>query len=105
MELKRRAFFKDFGSKTVGLAAGAAAPALVQLNSLGDEFRTLSQQLNSKLARASAEVKEQVQSIHNRLDGAALKLSYQQLQLYFIFLLLIISFAIDAGMTTVWMLG
>jgi hypothetical protein len=55
MELKRRAFFKDFGSKTVGLAAGAAAPALVQLNSLGDEFRTLNQQLNSKLARASAE--------------------------------------------------
>ena len=52
----------------------------------------------------SAEAKEQVQSLHNRLDGAALAMSYQQMQLYFIFLLLVLGFAIDAAMTTMWIL-
>ena len=105
MDKNRRHFFKDIGNKTVGLAAGAAAPALVHLNSLNDELKALSKDLNAKLGKVSVEVKGQVQALHNRLDGAALTLSYQQMQLTLIFLLLILSFAIDAGMTSIWLLG
>ena len=104
MDMRRRDFFSNIGRKTAAVAAGAAAPALVHLNSLSDELRALSKELNGKLGVMSAEVKEQVQSLHNRLDGAALAMSYQQIQLYFIFLLLVLGFAIDAGMTTMWIL-
>jgi hypothetical protein len=104
MDMKRRDFFSNMGKKTVAIAAGAAAPALLHLNSLSDELRALSKELNGKLGVMSAEVKEQVQSLHNRLEGAALAMSYQQMQLYFIFLLLVLGFAIDAGMTTMWIL-
>jgi hypothetical protein len=52
----------------------------------------------------SAEVKEQVQSLHNRMDGAAMTLTCQQIQLHLIFLLLVLSFAIDAGISTIWLL-
>ena len=104
MDMKRRDFFSNMGKKTAAVAVGAAAPALVHLNSLSDELRALSKELNGKLGVMSAEVKEQVQSLHNRLEGAALAMSYQQIQLYFIFLLLVLGFAIDAGMTTMWIL-
>ncbi len=104
MDMNRRDFFNSMGRKTAAVATGAAAPALVHLNSLSDELRALSKELNGKLGVMSAEVKEQAQSLHNRLDGAALAMSYQQMQLYFIFLLLVLGFAIDAGMTTMWIL-
>ena len=104
MDKKRRDFFSNLGRKTAAVAAGAATPALVHLNSLSHELRAMSKELNGKLGSASAEVKEQIQSLHNRLDGAALTMSYQQMQVCFIFLLLIMSFAIDAGMTVVWIL-
>ena len=104
MDMKRRDFFSNMGKKTATIAAGAAAPALLHLNSLSDEMKALSKDLNGKLGAISAEVREQVQSLHNRLDGAALAMSYQQMQLYFIFLLLVLGFAIDAGMTTMWIL-
>jgi len=103
MDIKRRDFFKKFGSKTAAVAAGVAAPALVHLDLLSDGLTALSKDLNNKLGLVSAEVKEQIQLLHNRLDGAALTMSYQQLQLYFIFLLLVLSFAIDAGMTAIWL--
>ena len=61
--------------------------------------------MNGKLGAMSAEVRGQVQSLHNRLDGAALAMSYQQMQLCFIFLLLVLGFAVDAGMTTMWILA
>jgi hypothetical protein len=59
---------------------------------------------NGKLGAVKSEVKEQVHALNNRLDGTVLKLSYQQVQLYFIFLLLILSFGIDAGMTAAWVI-
>lgn len=76
MDNKSRDFFSNFGMKTATVAVGAAA-----------------------------EVKEQIHSLHNRQDGAVLTLSYQQIQLYFIFLLLVISLAIDAGMTAIWVIS
>jgi len=104
MDMKRRDFFSNFGRKTAAVAVSAAAPALVHMNSLSDELKALSQELNGKIGSVSAEVKEQIQSVHNRLDGAAMTMSYQQMQLYFIFLLLVLSFAIDAGITAIWVI-
>ena len=66
------------------------------LNSLSDDLIVLSNGLNGKLKQMSAEVKEQIQSVHNRLDSTAITMSYQQMQLYFIFQQLVLSFAIDA---------
>ena len=81
MDMNRRDFFSNMGKKTAAIAAGAAAPALLHLNSLSDEMKALSKDLNGKLGAISAEVREQVQSLHNRLNGAALAMSYQQMQL------------------------
>tara|TARA_R110002074_G_scaffold388518_1_gene571236 strand:- start:374 stop:649 length:276 start_codon:yes stop_codon:yes gene_type:complete len=81
--MNRRDFFNSMGRKTAPVATGATAPALVYLNSLSDEMKALSKDLNGKLGAISAEIKEPVQSLHNRLDGAALAISYQQIQLYF----------------------
>lgn len=104
MDSKRRDFFNNMGRKASVVAAGVAAPALIQLNSLNDELKAFSLEMNSKLGLVTAEVKEQLHSLNNRLDGTALKLSYQQVQLSFIFMLLVLSFGIDAGMTAVWVI-
>ena len=104
LDKKRREFFSSVGKRTAAVAAGAATPVLVHLNSLSDELKALNRDLNGKLGQLSAETKEQLQGLHNRLDGAALAMSYQQMQLYFIFLLLVLGFAIDVGMTTMWIL-
>ena len=82
MDLKRRDFFSNMGRK----ASVVAAPGLIHLNSLSDEFKAFSMEMNGKLGLVTAEVKGQLHSLNSRLDGAALKLSYQQVQLYFIFL-------------------
>jgi hypothetical protein len=105
MDKKRRDFFSRFGSNAAAVATGAAVPALIHLNSLSEELRALGRGLDDKLGAASTEMKAQVQSLHNRLDGAALTMSYQQMQLCFIFLLLVLSFAIDAGATAIWVLS
>lgn len=102
MDIKRRDFFSNFGRKTAAVAVGAATPAPVNLNTLSEELKALSKELNGKIGSVSAEVKEQIQSVHNRLDGAALTMSYLQMQLCFIFLLLVLSFAVDAGITAIW---
>jgi hypothetical protein len=104
MDINRRDFFSKMGKKASVAAAAVAAPTLVGLNSLSDEFKAFSMEMNGKLGAVKSEVKEQVHALNNRLDGTVLKLSYQQVQLYFIFLLLILSFGIDAGMTAAWVI-
>jgi hypothetical protein len=105
MDINRRDFFSKMGKKASVAAAAVAAPTLVGLNSLSDEFKAFSMEMNGKLGAVKSEVKEQVHALNNRLDGTVLKLSYQQVQLYFIFLLLILSFGIDAGLTAVWVIS
>ena len=104
LDKKRREFFSSVGKRTAAVAAGVTTPALVHLNSLSNDLSALSSDLNDKIGQVSAEMKEHLKSLHNRLDGAALTMSHQQIQLYFIFLLLVLSFAVDAGMTTMWIL-
>ena len=103
--MNRRHFFKDFGAKAATVAASTASSGVVYANSFGEEFKLLAQEFNQKLAKSASDLGGQVSQLSNRLDGAALTLTYQQMQLYLIFLLLVISFAIDAGMTGVWLLG
>ena len=104
MDIKRRDFFGNMGKTASVVVAGVVAPTLLHLNSVNDEFKTFCMDMNGKLGSVTDEVKEQLNSLSNRLDGTALKLSYHQVQLYFIFLLLVLSFGIDAGMTAVWFL-
>ncbi len=105
MDIQRRDFFRNLGSKSAGLAAGAVAPALVHMNSFADELKALSQELNKKLAQSKIEFANQYQALNNRFDGITITMTYQQIQIYFIFLLLLLSFAIDAGMTGIWLLS
>jgi hypothetical protein len=104
MDINRRDFFSKMGKKASVAAAAVAAPTLVGLNSLSDDFKAFSMEMNGKLGLVTAEVKQQLHGLNNRLDSTALKLSYQQVQLYFIFLLLILSFGIDAGITAAWVI-
>ncbi len=104
MDQKRRDFFRNLGSKSVGLAAGAVAPTMLYLDSLKAEIKSVSQELNQKLARSSDELISQIQRLNSRLDRAAITMTYQQAQIILIFFLLLVSFAIDAGMTATWVL-
>jgi hypothetical protein len=104
LDINRRNFFSKVGKNASLSAAAVAAPALVNLNSLSDEFKAFSMEMNGKLGLVAAEVKQQLHGLNNRLDSTALKLYYQQVQLYFIFLLLALSFGIDAGMTAAWVI-
>ncbi|MBT3952084.1 MAG: hypothetical protein HOF36_13560 [Candidatus Marinimicrobia bacterium] len=58
--------------------------------------------LNEQVTSAVSEVGEQVSGLSNRIDTSALMLSYQQIQINIIFMLLILSFAIDGGMSFFW---
>ena len=102
MDNKRRDFFRGIGNKTAGIAASAVAPTMVQLSSLSEEIRKLGSQFNQKLSLSTAEMTEQLALLNDRFDKAVLTMTYQQMQLYFIFMLLVISFAIDGGMTLLW---
>jgi hypothetical protein len=104
MDSKRRDFFCNLGSKTAGIAACAVAPTMVQLSSLSDEIKKLNSQFNQKLSQTTAEIVNQLGGLNNRLDKAILTMTYQQMQLHFIFLLMVISFLIDGGMTLLWVI-
>ena len=93
MDNKRRNFFKKFGVKTAAVATGVETPIVAHVNFINDELNpmrknlrsesiAISEDLNSKFNKSTAELKGHVQLLHSRLDGAALTLSYQQLQLY-----------------------
>jgi len=104
MDQKRREFFRNLGSKSAGLAAGAVAPTMLYVGSLKKEIASMSQELNQKLAKSSDELISQMQMLSSRLDRAAITMTYQQAQIFLIFFLLLVSFAIDAGMTATWIL-
>ena len=99
MDNQRRNFFKNIGGKTAGIAAAGIAPAMVQLSSLSDDVRKLADNLNQKLDLQKAEIGHHLKGLGNRLDSAMATAAYQQAQLTLIFFLLLVSFAIDAGLT------
>ena len=104
MDQKRRDFFRNLGSKSAGLAAGAVAPTVLYASYLKNDMEALSRKLNQKLSKSADDLKSQIESLNNRLDRAAIAMTYQQVQIAFIFLLLLVSFVIDAGMTATWII-
>ena len=115
MNQSRRNFFRNLGTKTAGAAASMAAPAMLHAEALTEQIHATAKDLNNKINESAAElnerlrettseIKEQMNGLGNRIDASALLLSYQQAQIHLIFLLLVISFAIDGGMTLFWLL-
>lgn len=115
MNQNRRDFFRTIGTKTAGIAASVAAPAALHAESLSkhlretstafsDKLSSTTRELNERLSEATTETTEQVRELTNRIDTSALVMSYQQVQINLIFMLLLISFAIDGGMGFFWAL-
>jgi len=115
MNQSRRNFFRNLGTKTAGAAASMAAPAMLHAEALTEQIHATAKDLNNKINESAAElnerlrettseIKEQMNGLGNRIDASALLLSYQQAQIHLIFLLLVLSFAIDGGMTFFWMM-
>jgi hypothetical protein len=69
---------------------------------LNHKLSEATSRLNEQVTSAVSEVGEQVSGLSNRIDTSALMLSYQQIQINIIFMLLILSFAIDGGMSFFW---
>ena len=103
MDNKRREFLKNFGRKTAGATAALTVPAMAYANQFADDLKHLSGEFQHKLNETSQVLGDKISHVSNRLDGAALTMAYQQAQLHLIFLLLLISFAIDGGMTLTWL--
>ncbi len=99
MDNQRREFFKNIGGKTAGFAAAGVAPAMVHLSSLSEDVKKLADSLNQKLDLQKAELGNHLKGLGNRLDSVMATAAYQQAQLTLIFFLLLVSFAIDAGLT------
>ena len=106
----RRDFFRNIGTKTAGIAVSVATPAIVHTAAFSEQIGSATTELNHKLSEATtklnqqvtslaSEVGDQVSGLRNKIDTSALMLSYQQIQLNIIFMLLLISFAIDGGTT------
>jgi len=115
MNRDRRIFFRNLGAKSAGIATSIATPAALHAEALSKQIQKSSKELHSKLSEATedlseriseatAEVNEQIRGVTSRIDTSALLLSYQQAQIHLIFLLLILSFAIDGGMAFFWLI-
>jgi len=115
MNQTRRDFFRNLGTKSAGAAASIAAPALLHAEALTEQIHATAKdlnnkinenaaELNGKIKETTSEIKDQVHELGVRLDTTALLLSYRQAQIHLIFLLLVISFAIDGGMAFFWLL-
>ena len=113
MNQDRRDFFRNIGTKTAGIAVSIATPAIAHTAALSEQIGNATTELNHKLSEATSrlnkqvtsavsEIGEQVSGLSNRIDTSALMLSYQQIQINIIFMLLILSFAIDGGMSFFW---
>jgi len=115
MNQDRRNFFRNLGTKSAGVAASVLTPAMAHAEALSERITDTAEELSHKISENAAELSErlkettseienQVRGLGNRIDTSALLLSYQQAQIHLIFLLLVISFAIDGGMTLFWLL-
>jgi len=104
MDRTRREFFRDLGARTAGVAATVITPTLAHAELFSEQIGKVSADLGERIAESTSELGEQIREVTNRIDASALMLSYQQAQIHLLFLLLVISFAIDGGMTFFWLL-
>lgn len=104
MDRTRRDFFRNLGAKTAGVAATVITPTLAHAEQFSEQIGKVAADLGEKITESTSELGEQIRGVSNRIDASALMMSYQQAQIHLIFLLLLISFAIDGGMTFFWLL-
>ena len=115
MNHDRRDFFRNIGTKTVAAAASVAAPAALHAEALSDQIKQSSREfsdklsktadeLNARVTEATSEATKQIQGVTSRINSAALVSAYQQAQINILFILIVLSFAIDGGMTLFWAL-
>ena len=98
MTKDRREFFRSIARKSAGLAA-CAAPSIMTSIDFYREIKALGANLNKKLIENTSRINERMNKLSGQLDTVMLRLEYQQFQLIFIFLLLVVSFAMDFGLT------
>ena len=97
--MDRRNFFKAVGAGAVNAATTASA-SFVSLNeSFKPELDAIYSDLKKQLGQTSKKVAGQLSVIGQRVDAASMQLAHQQMQLYIIFMLLVVSFVIDGGMS------
>lgn len=103
MNSERRDFFNVFARRTAAVAGAAAIPAAAYAADFSAMLKKQSSQFQHQLDKATGVLEGQVDDLRARLDGAAMTQAYQQMQLHLIFLLLLISFAIDGGLSLAWL--
>ena len=103
MDQSRRDFFRNLGVKSAGITASIITPTITYTQ-FREEIDKVASNLNKRIIETTSEMNDQVRSVTDRMDASALMLSFQQAQINLIFLLLILSFAIDGGMTLFWLL-
>jgi hypothetical protein len=96
--MDRREFLRDWGRKTVAATAAVATPALALKDDVLKDLSEVVSSLDGKINKVSSTLGGKIDGLSDRLDASAVALAYQQYQLHLIFLLLLISFAIDGGM-------
>jgi hypothetical protein len=60
MNQDRRDFFRNIGTKTVGIAASVATPAIAHTTALSEQIGNATTELNNKLSDATSRLNEQV---------------------------------------------
>ena len=55
--------------------------------------------MNKRLIENTSKINDRMNKLSGQVDTAMLRLGYQQFQLAFIFLLLVVSFAMEFGLT------
>lgn len=103
MDPTRRDFFKNLGAKGAGITASVVAPAITYTQQFSEEIEKVSSRLNEQIKDATNEIHDQVRGVSERVDASALMMGYQQTQINLIFLLLLLSFAVDGGIVLSWL--
>ena len=85
-------------------AATTASASFTTLNeSFKPEFDEMFSVFKKQMDTASNMVTNQFSQLSQRVDAASLKLAHQQIQLYIIFMLLVVSFVIDGGISMLFL--
>jgi hypothetical protein len=99
--MNRRDFIRGLGQAvTMASTAGAAASGVftAATGSAADAWKITSNQLHSRMDKLSNQIQTFEAQMSGRMNELTLDIEYQRWMMRIIFLLLIISFAIDGGM-------
>ena len=103
--MNRRDFLNNFRNKATQTAAVLASPAIIHATNYSNTLKQITDGFSHNLESTKVSIEKNYSRLNNRIDAAALSTAYQQVQLYFIFLLLVISFALDGGIMMLLIAG